>query len=177
MQSFSILSPLCWTMRCAINVLQPPRFRKAPIASHFCSSLPRSNKWQMDSTPPHSRTISQLLGRCLQMLQMHPAASRLSSSSDEGAAIKGTSKGIPFKSRMRSRAAMLGRAATESGLAEPLQNFNRMASQKYAINISVPPKLQMVEHANRRFHSLFDLSKSRSSDKSCAESVHCALEV
>ena len=124
-------------------VLQPPRLRKAPIDSHFCSSFPCSNKLQMESTPPHESTKSQLIELCLQTLQMHPAASRLSSSSDYGAAIKETSKGIPCKSRITSRATKLGRA-----------------------------KLQMVEQANRRFQSLFDLSKSRSSDKSCTESVH-----
>ncbi len=57
----------------------------------------------------------QLLGLDLQMLQMQPAARRLSSSSDEGAEISETSKGMPFKSRMISRANVLGRAALMSG--------------------------------------------------------------
>ena len=116
--------------------------------SHFCSSLPCSSKWQMESTPPHSSTMSQLLGLCLQMLQMQPAANRLSSSSDNGAEMAETSKGMPFRSRTRSRAALLGRA-----------------------------RLQMVEHANRRFQSLLDLSKPRSSVISSGESVHCQRNV
>jgi hypothetical protein len=117
MHSLSILSPWHCTMRCAMVVLTPPRLRKAPMASHFCSSLPCSSKLQMESTPPHSSTMSQLLGLCLQMLHMQPAASRLSSSSEVGASIKETSRGMPFKSRMRSRAAMPGRAAKQKSEA------------------------------------------------------------
>jgi hypothetical protein len=72
---------------------------------------------------------------------------------------------MPFKSRMRSRANKLGRAASMSG-----ENIH-WTKMKNETNCYLP-KLQIVEHANRRFHSLVDLSRPRSSDKSWAESVH-----